>query len=66
MDYDLGKLRLHDAGDSRQKLVDVGAPVSRQAMRRQQPVDQRLQAIRLADDHLRIFDQRRAVELALE
>ena len=66
MDYDLGKLRLHDAGDSRQKLVDVGAPVSRQAMRRQQPVDQRLQAIRLADDHLRVFDQRRAVELALE
>ena len=35
-------------------------------MRRQQPVDQRLQAVGLADDHLRVLAQRRAVELALE
>jgi hypothetical protein len=35
-------------------------------MRREQPVDQRLQAVGLADDHLRVFDQGRPVELALE
>ena len=35
-------------------------------MRRQEPIDQRLQPVRLADDHLRVFDQRRAIQLALE
>ena len=38
----------------------------RQPVRRQQPVDQRLQPVGLADDHLRVFDQLRPVELALE
>ena len=35
-------------------------------MRREQPVDERLQPVRLADDHLRVFAQLRPVELALE
>ena len=35
-------------------------------MRRQQPVDERLQPVGLADHHLRVFDQLRPVELALE
>ena len=42
------------------------APVRRQPVRRQQPVDQRLQAVGLADDHLRVLEQLRPVELALE
>jgi hypothetical protein len=35
-------------------------------VRREQPVDERLQAIRLADDDLGVFDERRAIELALQ
>src|SRR5512132_4322630 len=35
-------------------------------MRRQEPVDKRLQPVRLADDHLRVFDQGRPIQLALE
>jgi hypothetical protein len=41
-------------------------PEARQPVRRQQPVDQRLQPVGLADDHLRVLDQVRRVELALE
>ena len=40
--------------------------IRRQPVRRQQPVDERLQAVGFADDHLRVFDERRPVELALE
>src|SRR5262249_6671793 len=36
------------------------------ALRRQQPIEQRLQAIGLLDDHLRVFHQLGALELALE
>ena len=46
--------------------MHVRAAVRRQPVRRQQAVDKRLQAIGLADDHLRVFDQLRAIELALE
>ena len=63
---DRGKLGLHDAAHAHEDLVDVGAPVGGQAVRREQPVHQRLQPIRLADDHLRVLDQLRPVELALE
>jgi hypothetical protein len=35
-------------------------------VRREQAIHQRLQAIRLADDHLRVLDELRPVELALE
>ena len=33
-------------------------------MRRQQPIDQRLQPVGLADDHLRVLEERSAIELA--
>ena len=46
--------------------MDVGALVRRQPVRRQQAVDERLQPVGLADDHLRVFDELRPVELALE
>src|SRR4029450_6760537 len=48
------------------RLVDVGAPVRRQPVRSKKPVDERLQAVGLADDHLCVLDQLRAVELPLE
>jgi hypothetical protein len=35
-------------------------------MRRQQPVDEAAQPVGFADDHLRVLDELRAVELALE
>ena len=63
---DLRELRLHDAFHAHEDLVDVRAPVRRQPVRREQPVDERLQAVGLADDHLRVLDERRPVELALE
>jgi hypothetical protein len=61
-----GKLRLHEAAHARDDLVDVRPLERRQAVGRQQPVDQRLQAIRFADDDLRVLDQLRAIELALQ
>ena len=63
---DAGKFRLHHATDAREDLVDVRAPERRQPMRRQQPVDERLQPVGLADHDLRVFDELRPVELALE
>ena len=63
---DARKLRLHEASHARHDLVDVRALERRQPVRRQQPVDERLQAVGLADDDLRVFDQLRPVELALE
>ena len=38
----------------------------RQAVRREQPVHQRLQAVGFLDDHLRVLVQLRPLELALE
>ena len=66
MERDVRKLRLHDAFDAHEDLVDVRAPVRRQPMGGEEPVDERLQAIGLAYDHLRVLDQWRPVELAFE
>ena len=46
--------------------MDVRTPEFRQLVRRQKPVDQRLQPVRFADDDLRVLDQRRAIELVFE
>ena len=56
---DRGKLGLHDAAHAHEDLVDVGAPVGGQPARRQQAIDQRLQPVRLADDHLRVLGELR-------
>src|SRR5439155_25397429 len=66
MKRDVRKLRLHDAFDAHEDLVDVRAPIRRQPMGGEEPVDERLQAIGLAYDHLRVLDQWRPVELAFE
>ena len=46
--------------------MDVDRGDARRAMRRQQPVHQRLEAVGLLDDHLRVFLEIGLVELALE
>src|SRR6202049_1844581 len=66
MDENLRELGLKNAADSHQELVDVRSPEFRQAVRRQEPIYQRLQTVRLADDHLRVLDQRRTIELVFE
>src|ERR1700687_2526350 len=66
MDENLRKLGLKNAADSHQELVDVRSPEFRQAVRRQEPIYQRLQTVCLADDHLRVLDQRRPIELVFE
>ena len=63
---DARKLRLHEASHARHDFVDVRALERRQPVRRQEPVDERLQAVGFADHHLRVFDKLRPVELALE
>ena len=65
-DCDLGELGLHHAGDPCQQFMDVGSAIAGQTMRSEQAVDQRLQPVRLADDHLGVFDEGRAIELAFE
>ncbi len=66
LDRDRRELGLHHALHPHQDLVDVGAPVGRYPVRREQPVDERLQAVGLVDDHLRVLGELRPVELALE
>ena len=48
------------------QYVDVGAHVTRQLVRRQQAVDQILQAISLGDDDLGVLHQLRFIQLAFE
>ena len=49
------KFRQHQRAHPLQHLVNIQADQFGQAVRRQQTVHQRLQAVRFFDDHLRVF-----------